>query len=81
MTKRKTLKDLTIKDNFMFGVVMCNEDLCRQLLELILGFAIERVEVSKEKCVIYHSMGKGGRLTMEGIVIPRKIIPTLDIFT
>ena len=51
MTRRKTLKELTIKDNFMFGAVMCNEDLCKQLLELILGFSIERVEVSKEKCM------------------------------
>lgn len=25
MTKRKTLKELTIKDNFMFGAVMCEE--------------------------------------------------------
>lgn len=62
MTRRKTLKELTIKDNFMFGAVMCNEDLCRQLLELILGFSIERVEVSKEKCMVYHPEYKGIRL-------------------
>jgi len=62
MTRRKTLKELTIKDNFMFGAVMCNEDLCKQLLELILGFSIERVEVSKEKCMVYHPEYKGIRL-------------------
>lgn len=62
MTKRKILKDLTIKDNFMFGAVMCNEDLCKQLLELILGFSIERVEVTKEKCMVYHQEYKGIRL-------------------
>ena len=47
MTRRKTLKELTIKDNFMFGAVMCDEKNCRRLLELVLGFPIERVEVSK----------------------------------
>ena len=31
MIKRKTLKELTIKDNFMFGAVMCDERNCRRL--------------------------------------------------
>ena len=30
MTVRKTFKELTIKDNFMFGAVMCKEDNCRR---------------------------------------------------
>ena len=62
MTRRKTLSGLTIKDNFMFGAVMCNEELCRQLLELVLDFPIARVEVSKEKCIVYHPAYKGVRL-------------------
>ena len=62
MTKRKTLKELTIKDNFMFSAVMCDENNCRRLLELVLGFPIERVEVSKEKSMIYHPEYKGVRL-------------------
>lgn len=62
MAKRKTLQELTIKDNFMFGAVMCNEENCRQLLELILEIPIERVEVSKEKSIIYHPEYKGVRL-------------------
>ena len=62
MTRRKTLSELTIKDNFMFGAVMCNEELCRQLLELVLDFPIARVEVSKEKCIVYHPAYKGVRL-------------------
>ena len=41
MTKRKTLKELTIKDNFMFGAVMCNENNCCRLLELVLEKAEE----------------------------------------
>ena len=62
MIKRKTLKELTIKDNFMFGAVMCDERNCRRLLELVLGFPIARVEVSKEKCIVYHPEYKGIRL-------------------
>lgn len=62
MIKRKTLKELTIKDNFMFGAVMCEEKNCKRLLELVLGFPIERVEVSREKSIVYHPEYKGVRL-------------------
>lgn len=34
---KKTLQQLTIKDNFMFAAVMCREDNCKRLLEMILG--------------------------------------------
>ncbi|MBE5866230.1 MAG: Rpn family recombination-promoting nuclease/putative transposase [Lachnospiraceae bacterium] len=60
--KRKTLKDLTLKDNFMFGAVMSMEDNCRRFLEMVLSFPIERLEISKEKCIIYHPEYKGVRL-------------------
>lgn len=46
----------------MFGAVICNEDNCRQLLELVLGIPIEHVEVSKEKSIVYHPEYKGVRL-------------------
>ncbi len=59
---KKTLKELTIKDNFMFGAVMSEEDNCQRLLEMILGFPIEKVEISKEKSIIYHPEYKGVRL-------------------
>ena len=59
---RKTLKELTLKDNFMFGAVMSDENNCRRLLELILQFPIERVEVSKERSILYHPEYKGVRL-------------------
>ena len=62
MARRKTLNELTIKDNFMFGAVMCEENNCKRLLELILGFPIERVEVSKERSMVYHPEYKGVRL-------------------
>lgn len=59
---KKTLQQLTIKDNFMFAAVMCREDNCKRLLEMILGIEIERVEVDKEKCMVYHPQYKGVRL-------------------
>jgi predicted transposase/invertase (TIGR01784 family) len=62
MAKKKRLKDLTIKHNFMFGAVMCDEENCRELLERVLNFPIERVEVSKEKSILYHPEYKGVRL-------------------
>lgn len=62
MTKKKTLKELTIKNNFMFAAVMCDENNCKQLLELVLQIPIEHVEVSKEKSIVYHPEYKGIRL-------------------
>lgn len=40
--KRKTLQELTIKDNFMFGAVMLEEENCRQLLDLYLVSQLRR---------------------------------------
>lgn len=62
MKKRKTLQDLTIKDNFLFGAVMRVEENCKGFLELVLGFTIARVVVSKEKSMIFHPEYKGVRL-------------------
>lgn len=62
MNRKKTLQELTLKDNFMFGAVMCDEKNCHRLLELILDFPIARVEVSKEKSILYHPGYKGVRL-------------------
>ena len=62
MKKRKTLQDLTIKDNFLFGAVMCVEENCKGFLEMVLGFPIAQVVVSKEKSIVYHPEYKGVRL-------------------
>ncbi|MDY4206779.1 MAG: Rpn family recombination-promoting nuclease/putative transposase [Lachnospiraceae bacterium] len=62
MKRKKQLKELTLKDNFMFGAVMMEEENCKRFLELALGFSIERVEVSKEKSIVYHPEYKGVRL-------------------
>ena len=62
MKKRRTLQDLTIKDNFLFGAVMHVEENCKGFLELVLGFPIAHVVVSKERSMIYHPEYKGVRL-------------------
>ena len=54
MKKRKILQNLTIIDNFLFGAVMQVEENCKGFLEMVLGFPINHVVVSKEKSVIYH---------------------------
>ena len=60
--RRKKLQELTIKDNFMFGAVMAEEENCRRFLELVLEMPIERVEMIKEKSLSYHPEYKGVRL-------------------
>ncbi len=62
MAVSKTLKELTIKNNFMFGAVMCDEENCKEFLEMVLQIPIERVEISKEKSIVYHPEYKGVRL-------------------
>ena len=56
MGRTKRLKELTIKDNFMFGAVMMDEDNCKGLLERVLEIQIDRVDVSKEKSIVYLPM-------------------------
>ena len=62
MQKRRTLQELTLKDNFLFAAVMMEQDNCKQLLELALGIEIEHVEVNTEKSIVYNPEYKGIRL-------------------
>ena len=62
MGRKKQLKELTIKDNFMFGAVMMDEENCKGLLERVLQIPIDHVEISREKSIIYHPEYKGVRL-------------------
>ena len=59
---KKTLQELTIRDDFLFGAVMADEENCRGLLERATGLSIERVEVSRERSIAYHPEYKGIRL-------------------
>lgn len=70
MGRTKRLKELTIKDNFMFGAVMMDEDNCKGLLERVLEIQIDRVDVSKEKSIVYHPEYKGCKLCLNGMPVP-----------
>lgn len=62
MNQKKSLQELTFKDNFMFGAVMLNPENCKETLERCLSIEIERVEVDKEKTIVYNPEFKGVRL-------------------
>ena len=59
---RRPLSELTLKDNFLFAAVMMYPKNCKKLLELVLGREIQRVEVDREKSLIYNPDYKGVRL-------------------
>lgn len=61
-TKKKKFEDLTICDDFLFGTVMLDEVLCRRMIELAVGFPIERVFVVREKSMQFHPEYHGIRL-------------------
>lgn len=58
----KSFQELTIQDNFLFGAVMMDEEICRDTIELVLGIPVETVSVVKEKSMQYHSEYRGVRL-------------------
>ena len=62
MQKRRTLQELTLKDNFLFAAVMMEQNNCKRLLELALDIEIEHVEVDTEKSIVYNPEYKGVRL-------------------
>lgn len=63
MQRRKTLKELTLKDNFMFAASMIAEpDNCAGVIERATGIPVDRVEVVTEKSILYHPEYKGIRL-------------------
>lgn len=59
---KKTLQDLTIKDNFMFGAVMADENNCRGLLNLVTDIPIAHIEIRRERSLAYHPEYRGVRL-------------------
>lgn len=61
---KKTLNELTLKDNFMFGAVMTNEENCRKFLNLVLNFPISKFYLSGKT-----GQRNGGTLYAFGIII------------
>ena len=62
MIQKNALQDLPFKNNFMFCAVMSRENVCREFLEMLLGFPIEEVQVDYEKSILYHPEYKRVRL-------------------
>ena len=58
--KKRSIEDLTIADDFMFGAVMSDPKLCKPLLEYILNIKIKSIEYPELQKVIdkrYDSKG------------------------
>ena len=48
------LKNLTIKNNFMFAAVMSDEENCKGFLERVLPIKIDHVEILKDgRCIVF----------------------------
>ena len=74
MNQNRKLAQLLFKDNFMFGAVMMDEDNCKGLLERVLEIPIDRVDVSKEKSIVYHPEYKGVHLMCMQKMRSRRVI-------
>ena len=48
----KAWENLDITDDFLFGKVMRNPEICKQMIEAILDIHIERIEYPEEQKVI-----------------------------
>lgn len=60
--RRKTIQELTFKDNFMFAAVMLDEENAKGVVERALGIHVDHVEISYEKSIVYNPEYKGIRL-------------------
>ena len=59
----KPIEELTFTDDYMFGYVMRNEEICKGLLERLLQIKIERLEYPElQKTIAPHYENKGVRL-------------------
>ena len=52
MAKQKTWEELELKDDFMFAKVMRDPGLCKEMLELLLGLKISKIEYPEEQKTI-----------------------------
>ncbi len=56
MNKIRKYEELTLKDNFMFGIIMRNPKYCKTFLETILGVKIKRIEYPESQKTIDISL-------------------------
>jgi predicted transposase/invertase (TIGR01784 family) len=60
MKTEETFKNLTIKNDFLFGAVMSNPQKCKALLECILGIKIRKIEYPELQKTIDKAIGSKG---------------------
>ena len=59
----KARTDLRITDDYMFGTVMLDTGICRELIEAVLGEPVDRVELStRQRIVVLNSKGTTGEV-------------------
>ncbi len=59
----KPWKELTFSDNYIFCKVMQNEELCKRLIEILLGIEVDKIEyLSTENQIENYYDGRGIRL-------------------
>ena len=56
MKKIKKYEELTIKDDFMFGIIMRNPKYCKTFLETVLSVKINRIEYPQAQKTIDISL-------------------------
>lgn len=56
----KTLKSLNLEDDFLFAKVMTDRNICRRVLERILGIVIDRIEIPNVQSTIDILLGSKG---------------------
>lgn len=59
---KKTFQELEFSDSFMFAATMEDADICREVLELIIGIPIRQVSVHSEATLLTNSDYRGVRL-------------------
>lgn len=63
LTPQEKWEQATIANNFIFYKVMRNNpDVCKELLEILLEFKIERIEMSQEEVIDIDFASKGIRM-------------------
>lgn len=62
MKRKKAFQELDLCDNFLFAAVMQDEEICKGVLELLLGITIKKVVVEVEKIFTRGSEYRGIRM-------------------
>ena len=62
----KPIEELTFTDDYMFGYVMRNPEICKELLERLLKIKIDHIEypeIEKTISPYYQSKDRGSRMS------------------